>query len=111
MNTENILALADFIEKEEVLFDMGSIAVATCDTAGCIAGSAAALWPGCVEETHRHGITSYDEECVCEKLGLTESQGDDLFYPEGIKYRKVTRATAVAALRHLAATGEIKFDV
>ena len=94
--------LANFIEQhKELRFDMESCSVATCGTAGCIAGFAVALWP----ELNCHGGWRHDE--VSEKLGLNCSHADELFYPLSLDY--ITRKGAVRTLRRLARTGDITF--
>lgn len=119
MHKENILKLANFIEqhsqpimfggKEYSPFSMSSISVPDCETAACIGGFAAALWPDCAEPCYytRTGLT-FDHFKVADKLGLDRNQICALCYP--IDTETITRAAAIAALRNLAETGEVDFE-
>jgi hypothetical protein len=118
---DNIFELADAILHVPMqMFDMKGTALpnATCGTAGCIAGHAMAIWP----ETYKdHKVCSFDcNEDLCQRIGITQAQADDLFYPgddcleytdtgEMISHSDITRAGAAATLLRLAETGEVEW--
>lgn len=120
MNKQVIRHLADVIERDDYEFDMNSCDKATkktsnhCGTPGCIAGIASAIWPS----VNKYGWTAGS---VGMKLGIYGdwvNLTDKLFFPEGLKfddckakiqYKKLTRKGAVATLRRLADTGEVKW--
>jgi hypothetical protein len=114
-NVAALNELADFVERADYGFDMADGMVRTgCGTAGCIAGHAAVLWPDVREDgwAKADGFT-WEDDRLCEKLGLTKDQHEDLFFDvpgcaDGVHY--VDRAMAIAAVRRFAATGEIRFD-
>ena len=118
-NTAAILALADFIERHtELPFDMASgKSPHSCGTAGCIGGFAAVLWP----KLWRWDSVEFDDAMLCERLGVGEGSRLSLLFPgdsgdynfhdsdEPIRYSRITRLGAAATLRHLAATGQVRW--
>lgn len=119
VNRSAILDLAAFIEEQKYEFDMGeSDANPSCGTAGCIAGHAAVLWKACraKESHHSMGEFTFDQSKLAKKLGITDEQSEELFYEvprDGghISYENVNRCMAVRALRRLADTGEVLFEL
>jgi len=120
MNKRNINHLADVIESERWGFDMGdgdhidapNNNQHRCGSAGCIGGHATSEWPNV-----RRG-QSWDHAALRKKLGITRDQHEALCFPDtreayyfAIKGGRghVTRARAVATLRRLAETGEVKW--
>lgn len=83
-----------------------------CDTVACIAGHAYLLATGfslqrAIDETDAGTI----ETVAAEFLGLSHDQASDLFFdlPPEMALTEVTSEQAVAALRHLLATGEVSW--
>jgi hypothetical protein len=110
MRRKNILKLAEFILTSPFDLDMGSIDVAKCGTAGCIAGHAAALWPSCALGG------SYDAAAQAKKLGLSDEVWGSVVYPD-VDSHKITRkryaatkADAAALLMKLARTGKVDWS-
>ncbi len=100
VNGPELMRLAQFIEDCLRTFDM-AIGFPDCETAGCILGHARLLHKlSCITEVQR-------------VLGLTLAQRNLLFLPQLCSwpdYRDITKSMAVAAVRHLAYTGEVRFD-
>lgn len=108
MKKRNIMKLADFIGEAKFPFDMCSYEVPSCGTAGCIAGHAAALWPGLDDDGF------FDPVKVDNKLGLNDKQTEELFYPKSVFNGKsilslITRGCAIECLRNFVITGKIRF--
>lgn len=74
-----------------------SMAVWHCGTVCCIGGWAEALWAG----------LGLKVEKTCEALGITEEQGDELFFKNTDPY--VTPKQAAWVIRNLIATGEVNW--
>jgi len=110
MNKERILAVADAIEKSsvpELGFSMRSFR-SDCGTAACIAGWAFVLFAKNGENRFRRGVSPYDIEVEGQVvLGLKDVEAGRLFYASGVGVHYATRGQAIAALRHLAATGVV----
>lgn len=117
VNVANILALADFLESVLFPFDMAKIHnPASCGSAGCIGGHAAALWPDVASN-----YSSWDESKLADKLGIDDDTEEALCYlaPGSmwgsdpnyvVPYDDVTREDAVAVLRNLAKTGKVDWS-
>jgi hypothetical protein len=114
MNINNILAVADAIEKQSIAnlkFDMSDYGTKErlgCGTAACIAGFAFAL-------ADPQGFRNYVEkyhlgsafDVGMKYLGLDEATARALFCDPSVQPSDVTSEMAVKTLRHLAATGEV----
>lgn len=111
MNKENILKLASFIETSNDTFDMlDSWVYPSCRSAGCIGAHAALLWPDIRSEGHPEDDSfTWRPSLFREKLGLSPEVADRLCFPGDTAPSKGTRQVAVATLRNLAETGEVKF--
>lgn len=130
MNIENILKVADAIEKHEVPglgFNMGEVVCeadgfnpdfsgAGCGTVACIAGWAIALESGA--EDGDQALNTYMDTgagiaSAADWLGLPFSKSDRLFFARGAdaSLRDIKPEQAVAVLRHLAATGKVDWTV
>jgi len=138
MNRENILAVADAIEKHSIPdlgFNMGWLISASdgrsykadrsgkgCGTVACIAGHAYALQHGVMRlpaEQHH-----FDQQA--DWLGLSKSEARELFFAGSVceiqraadggwvdakaELTTITPSQAVSVLRHLAETGEVDWD-
>lgn len=129
MHKENILALADFIERAEYEFDMSiPRAKPACGSAGCIGGHAAVLWPDLrvddsnLEEdatlSNENNLLNFtwNQPLLQACLDITQYEHKILCFHtfnrdgERVPYENITREVAVATLRRLAKTGEIYFD-
>lgn len=117
MHKQNILELADFLEKAEFIFDMGSaLANPECGAAGCIGGHAAVLWEELRQGSYSSVGYTFNLSKLGNKLELKEQLTTDLcFNPHdedgiGMSCLSVTRSMAVATLRRLAETGELYFE-
>lgn len=123
MNVENILKVADAIEQHsisELGFNMAitikegtSLVDRTgynCNTVACIAGWAVVIDRGLKEALV---VARNMETCdtALEILDISEEDGDDLFTPPGYGKGEHTPVQAVRTLRHLAATGEVDWDL
>lgn len=116
----NVLHLADVIERGDYEFDMGSPhlprhldARIGCVTPGCIAGTAAVVFPAIVKE-----FDSWNTSSLINTLGLYYYHYSELVYPDGksfhdtgkrILYYQLTRQGAVATLRRFASTTQVKW--
>lgn len=114
MNTENLLRVADAIEKHEVPglgFNMASfeseyrrdMSGRSCGTTACIAG-----WTDTVFGRRIRG----SDGRARSDLGLSFDEATDLFYagPSGIDLERVTAGQAICTLRYAAAHGRIDWD-
>lgn len=124
MNRENILAVADAIEKHSIPdlgFNMVDYLATSeqlksweaedhsghnCGTTGCIAGWAVAVEEGGLPEK-RAGYKFFEQ--AADFLGLSDRTSNHLFldYPSS---SLVKPKHAVSVLRHLAETGEVDWD-
>ena len=122
MNKENILRVANAIEKGELVkrgigfnmalwckhrvgwfSDIPDMTGHDCGTVACIGATAGIIF----------GLED-DEPRLLKKLGLRSDQRDKLFLPaidEVGPWCDITTARAVAVLRHLAETGEVDWSV
>ena len=120
MRIERILELADHIEgltthrdycdmdrhhrAESKVLDMGSWLMTACGTVACIGGWTIHLW----------GKKDADqgESDAGRLLGLERSRYIPLFYPDvgDRPWASITPAEAAATLRHLAKTGEVRWE-
>ncbi|RWF44259.1 MAG: hypothetical protein EOS65_02465 [Mesorhizobium sp.] len=121
MNIERILQLADVIEKtphKPIYYHGNSPAPLTefnmerwhCGTIGCIAGWTVHLFGN-------KGASAEDDAGMKagELLGLSLNDADNLFCPgsgrEGPRLSEIKPAKAALILRHLAATGEVNWQI
>ena len=126
MNKENILKVADGIEKHSVPdlgfnmrffcielaeIDDGNEGVADhsghdCGTVACIAG-----WSNAIRTGGRPEEIDPDEEA--EWLGLSQGRADALFFPHlpREEWAAISQDQAIRTLRHLAETGEVDWSV
>lgn len=78
----------------------------SCGTPSCIAGWAA--W----EANNRHSVRNGEVSSLAlEHLEISQDIGEELFYPHGYSYNRQSPQKAAAVLRHLAATGEVDWDI
>ncbi len=128
VNTENVMALAAFLEElpehSDRHFDMncwlvedhhGDTEFGTdgCDTAGCIAGWAYVLAKeaGMPEANFPNGALPSEIRFTATMfLGLGWSQSRALFLPDVVDLSKVSVEDAIKVLRHLADTGEVDWE-
>jgi hypothetical protein len=120
--------LALFMSRhKELNFDMGRASIPkSCGTPGCIGGFAGALWPEIVDpEMSDNWNPAWHDSLLAEKLSITFHQVQKLCYPADqlmtwddwgvsrapsyVCYGMVTRKGAIATLRRLAKTGEVKW--
>ena len=118
MNKDNILAVADAIEKHSIAelgFNMSLYGGKTgpsdpdlsghnCGTVACIAGWADKVLTGRDPDVH-------SSDYAQGLLGLSAEQAIDLFVPSDWAKNTITPAHAVAVLRNLAETGEVDWSV
>lgn len=126
MNKERVLQVALAIEKgiefnsHPVAFDMGTWFTSSdsypsaCGTSACIAGHVALLGRG---QVYPLGLTPTDWLSLDhprtygkEWLDLTENQAEYLFTSDRALDAKPSAEIAVQVLRHLAETGEVRWD-
>lgn len=74
-----------------------------CGTAACIAGWTAVL------ADPRGQVADWGSEKAAEYLGISDSQGNRLFVPSELSSPRYTRAAAIATLKHLLETGEVRW--
>jgi hypothetical protein len=126
MNVDRILRVADAIEKHEIKdlgFNMGSYYSMLeedksgygCGTTACIGGWAMALaYPGNYLERpwsrDKSGAPVFTNEAAAEWLGLDDERATELMLQDGVII-DATAAEAVRTLRHLAATGEVNWNL
>lgn len=119
MNIEKLKELRDAITDGRFEFDMAKPSKASCNTPGCVAGTALALWPQAIE--HAFGGTTYDKKKFAKFFGVSGAQAEAIICPLGqgqpitklpdtIKYDMLTREVAVAMLNRLIATGEVNWE-
>ena len=112
MNAEKVRELADFIERRTDLeFDQRMPEIPECNSAGCITGFAVMLWG-----SNESDLTFSNS--LKRELALDVDRLCKLFNPQGSSMDTgitdngyITRAQAVRTLRHLADTGEVRWDV
>lgn len=119
MNRENILKVADAIEQHSIPdlgFNMSDVVFTyshghfdksghDCNTVACIAG-----WAKAASLGHKPGNdTRIDDVEIW--LGIDDVQAAELFMPDDWEYGGYTPAQAVRTLRHLAETGEVRWDL
>lgn len=126
MKVENILRVADAIERHEISwlgFNMRFFQADThnpeslgiedksghsCGTVACIAG-----WTNAVRTGARTSGNEIEPEDEGDWLGLSELDWDALFYPKNMKmdsWADITQQQAVITLRHLAKTGDVDWS-
>lgn len=122
MNVENILKVADAIEQHSIPdlgFNMGGFVSTSrpdlsnhgCGTTACIAGWTVAVICGQTLLPRWQGDIEHD---AIEALSIDEDVADALFFPSNEEQNLDVRKTptdAVRTLRHLAATGEVNWDL
>lgn len=116
VNVAAINELADFLESSKYDFDMSNgSATPQCGSAGCIGGHASVLWPEVSYTTYvlddddkEIPATSWHENLLAIKLGISEDEQDKLCYP-CMDMDNITREQAVAVLRELAVTGQVRW--
>lgn len=106
----NCRLLADVIEAGVFGFDMNDWIVPdpVCGTAGCIAGTAGAVF-GLSRDKATRRVFSYE---AAEVLGVPCLHESALFIPlmyGGPSVKTITATEAASVLRHYADTGEIKW--
>ncbi len=124
MNTENLLRVADAIEKHEIDwlgFNMCAYAADDlvldrsghkCGTTACVAGWAFAVQhPGIDSRALCCGGLRIETEAT-SFLGLKDEERDELFgnTPKGISFGSATTEHAVRTLRYAAEHGRIDWD-
>ena len=115
MNVENILKVADAIEKHAIPglgFNMAELKTSMlnthpdmseqphCGSVACVAGWTNILF----------GTPEGDRESAQLHLGLDDEQEYELFLPTGYWNNIYTAQEAVDALRHLASTGNVEWS-
>jgi hypothetical protein len=118
LNVENIIKLANFIEKSNYAFDMNSMVVNTkCGSAGCIGGHASLLWPQ-VAEPGPMNLQSFSARALAKELGISDKEAAELCYMRSLArkerdwdiFDRVTRGDAVEVLHKLASTGRVDWS-
>lgn len=121
MNTANITTLANVIENlPPERFNMRSWAssqngptptrhevVHSCGTVACIGGWAESL---AKPDEVMASVAEPGFRLAYNWLGITREQAEELFMPDHKPWGHITQAEAVATLRRLAETGEVKWD-
>jgi len=115
INAAAFCELADFMERHRELdFDMWCLERPECGTAGCVAGFGLACWPS--TNVNRDALGDYDpEHPLCQKLGLRDRDDMWCLFDQdgprkiGLSLSEVTRADAIATLRHSANVGRIEW--
>lgn len=111
MNTENILKVADAIERCSIPgleFDMGDFFYESgCGTAACIAG-----WAWHVEGQKTHPMSQWQADSLSSEdaerfLGIDDWTAKTLFFGGPLMMSEISREMAVHCLRNLAATGKV----
>jgi hypothetical protein len=130
MNRENILAVADAIEKHSIPdlgFNMAALIDQTsenypdvsghnCGTVACIAGWATFIAKGMIPGEQQWSASVLAPGRLF--LDITQEQASRLFSPAGeyddeakyAIYAGITPSQAVSVLRHLAETGEVDWN-
>ena len=122
MNRENILKVADAIEKHSIP-DLGfnmtmwidrhpfpgqDISGHNCGTTACIAGWAAAVSIGASEAENLNTVSVSVRRVARDYLGLSDDEALWLF--EGFSTGEEKPSQAVSVLRHLAETGKVDWE-
>ena len=116
MNVENIHKVADAIEKHSIPglgFNMQDFLIKdghNCETTACICGHAVILekWR-ILTKSELETINWFSEGKRI--LGLKYHEAYELFMSFDLNLGSVLSAQAVRTLRHLAATGEVRWDL
>jgi len=122
MNRENILAVADAIEKHSIPdlgFNMGNYVTTAgssvtdnsgygCGTVACIAGWCKAVRDG--KAPQPVWVDDFNWEKQASWLGLSVGEGERLFIYYPGHGNDIQPSQAVSVLRHLAETGEVDWD-
>lgn len=117
MNVENILKVADAIERHSIPdlgFNMRTFGAPAnddyrdfsghnCGTVACIVG-----WTLRVLPAFR---AWFNEDAVAHPFGISQSDWVELTLPDGYRFSEATSSQAVAVLRHLAATGKVDWSI
>lgn len=85
-----------------------------CGTVACIAGHAALLHQPNVGLADIYEANDYNlEPAACIFLGISERQGDDLFYGHDYEgdLSEITPDEAITVLEHLKKTGEVDWSI
>lgn len=112
MYVQRIIELADLIEAlPDEQFDMRLFRHYPCNTPGCIGGWAVFHFAPNVWSR----MNEPSGEVAKKLLGLSNDQAEALFYvgdscPDDSLYDSITQQDAAATLRHLAKTGEVKWN-
>ena len=113
---KNITALADYVEKCRLIFNMAvGFVEPDCGSAGCLGAHAARKWPD-LRQYYRDGSYSWIGNKLNARFGITESQSDMMFFEcpnangNDLYCSHVTKPMAVAMLRRFAKTGRIYFS-
>lgn len=131
MNTENILKLADYIEKSNIIFDI-DVGLSymyghrgRCGTAGCVAGHAVLAakedgtlnkWPefnALIKKMGSPDSMSWGliHGAAKKYIGLTTELSEELFFPSTTmpKSQSVAKKAAALVLKELTATGMVNW--
>lgn len=112
VNGPEIMWFAQEIEDSPHKLDMSTTYPnVRCGSAGCIIGFGKVIY--CSTRVAITGCFAFADNLEA-RLGLTSAQANKLFYCEsdgGPHFADVTKEIAVAALRHLAHTGEVRFNL
>lgn len=133
MNKQNVMRVADAIERAELApefgFNMNYVEATRgafaqdmtgreCGSVGCIAGWCAKLADNDDDDYKKRGsiLTYCSDQSVFNRaqewLDLSDAQAGPLFGPETLEdWDNITTAQAVATLRHLAETGDVVWKV
>lgn len=122
MNEERLKALATRLrETQEANFNLGCWLVERhCGTVACIAGHAALLAGGVLEDgdnglvvmtqlEERAGVKMTVHDAATEWLGLTSQQADALFIPHYDSCMEASPAQAASVVEELIATGLVRW--
>ncbi|QIG70751.1 hypothetical protein EVB91_200 [Rhizobium phage RHph_I1_18] len=118
-NAENIQKVIEQLKNEQAFFDMNHWTIGgdddfespSCETPSCIGGWAESLIRKERGISNKEGYTLAVGE-VGEWLGLNLEESDHLFFPDHYrKAYKATREQAIAHLEHLAAAGEVDWEL
>ena len=112
VNGPELMRLAQDMEKCPLGFDMASaFPNYGCGSAGCVIGHARLFWHADQVARGENPLMTTE---IGVRLGLTREQNHQLLFCAkhgGPAYGDVTKEMAVATLRHLTRTGEVRFDL
>jgi len=119
MNIEHIKILTETIkqaEESESFFDDNGFNIESfthsCGTASCIGGYAVALAKDMdVRSGNLTGIAEDFEAVARDYLGLSYSEGVDLFYPEHDNWAEIDKNAAIKVLENLIETGVVDWSI